>query len=443
MSQKSERYAVLGEHFYQPTRRAAHKRLAEIKTSPDGTDWNKIIAEQCYIPQTQRGTLNHVSFDFFATIRREMLNIAPREASKLIEAMKQRGVGDPFLHVLLPDLSRKDKKILIMAGYLAFMAETGQAPQWFWPPETALDTETLQVLAEVGYQGVLCAPEQIDGIGGEADSRPVEIKLAGGKKIVALPFDRPFSSALAFNDKSNADEYTQNTILPRIMRLPKSQPLVGWTDGETFGHHAKYADKFLHHLAATSLPSAGVAMLGLNEIKEVWNARDYAQGVLRNRTAWSCPHGDLVRWHGACPCDGGHHGGWKGHFYSALHRLNKSMDAILDQELGRGWEDKLAENFVQAFYYGGSANTELSLLAAKASALGAVISCGTFFESPGTSGRINLLMARQAIENLRDAGYGPLADKLFADLKYRLKQTADPFSGISLDQYFADVFVGV
>lgn len=443
MAQYYERYAVLGEHFYQPSRRAAHQRLAEIQTSFDGTDWNKVIADQCYIPQTRRGTLNHVSFDFFATIRREMLNIAPQEASKLLEAMKQRGVGDPFLHVLLPDLSRQDKYILIKAGFLAFLAETGQAPQWFWPPETALDLETLQVLAEVGYQGVLCAPEQIDGISGEADSRPVEIKLAQHERIVALPFDRPFSSALAFNDKSNADEYTKNTILPRILRLSNSQPLVGWTDGETFGHHAKEADKFLHHLATASLPSVGVALLGLNEITAVWNAEDYSQGVLRNRTAWSCPHGDLVRWHGACPCDGGHHGGWKGYFYSALHRLNQSVDVILNQELGQGWEEKLTENFSQAFYYGGSANTELSLLASKASALGAVISCGTFFESPGTSGRINLLMARQALENLRDAGYGPVAERLFADLKDRLKAGADPFSGLSLDRYFADLLPGV
>jgi len=265
MSNQAERYAVLGEHFYQPTRKATHHRLADQVTTSDGINWNKVIAEQCYIPQTQRGTLNEVSFDFFATIRREMLGIAPEEAIKLKEAMKSRGVGDPFLHVLLPDLSYQDKKILIEAGYLAFQRETGVAPSWFWPPETALDDETLRVLAEVGYKGVLCAPEQIDGIGGDADSRPIEISLAGGHKILALPFDRPFSSGLAFSNKSNADDYTWQNIVPRIMRLPQSQPLVGWTDGETFGHHAKFADLFLHHLATVSLPTAGVSMLGINE----------------------------------------------------------------------------------------------------------------------------------------------------------------------------------
>lgn len=440
MSSQAERWAVVGEHFYNPTRKATHSRLQDKPTASDGIDWNKIIAEQCYIPQTQRGTLNHVSFDFFATMRREMLTIAPKEANKLKESMKSRGVGDPFLHVLLPDLNRQDKTILIKAGYLAFQAETGVPPKWFWPPETALDDATLQVLAEVGYQGVLCAPEQIDGVGGEADNRPVTLKLDKGRSLIALPFDRPFSSSLAFNSKANADDYTRDTILPRIMRLPKSQPLIGWTDGETFGHHAKFADLFLHHLVATSLPTAGVAILGLNEIKDVWQASDYTPGALRQRTAWSCPHGDLVRWHGACPCDEGKHGGWKGQFYEAVHLLNRRISEVLNDELGQGWPEKLAQNFSQAFYYTGSANSELSLLAAKASALGAVISCGTFFKSPGTSGRINLLMARQALENLSDAGHKKLAERLQQDLLASLRQSTDPFTNQTLDTYFADIF---
>ncbi|MCL4208423.1 hypothetical protein KJZ63_02190 [Patescibacteria group bacterium] len=440
MSNQAERYAVLGEHFYQPTRKATHHRLADQVTTSDGINWNKVIAEQCYIPQTQRGTLNEVSFDFFATIRREMLGIAPEEAIKLKEAMKSRGVGDPFLHVLLPDLSYQDKKILIEAGYLAFQRETGVAPSWFWPPETALDDETLRVLAEVGYKGVLCAPEQIDGIGGDADSRPIEISLASGHKILALPFDRPFSSGLAFSNKSNADDYTWQNIVPRIMRLPQSQPLVGWTDGETFGHHAKFADLFLHHLATVSLPTAGVSMLGINEIDRVWEPEDYAHGVLRQRTAWSCPHGDLVRWHGACPCDGGHDGKWKEAFYDGLHQLNRQVNQVVSSELSGNWEGQLAEDFAGAFYFSGTQNSELSLLAAKASSLGAVISCGTFFDNPQTSGRINVLMARQALENLHDAGYGQVATTIERGLITRFKQGVDPSTNQTLDVVFKDIF---
>jgi protein gp37 len=52
MSTTLERYAVIGEHFYQPPRRASHDRVTAIQTDPTGIDWNKRIARECYIPQT-------------------------------------------------------------------------------------------------------------------------------------------------------------------------------------------------------------------------------------------------------------------------------------------------------------------------------------------------------------------------------------------------------
>lgn len=431
-----ERLAVVGEHFYQPPRKGTHTRVRGIKTDPNDTDWNKVISQECYIPQVQRGTLEHASFDFYTTIRREMTSFSTKEASQLKEVMKERGVGDPFLHVLLPDLNRRDKEILITAGYLAFTAETNVAPQWFWPPETALDTETLEVLARVGYTGVLCAPEQIEGVS-YADNTPVVLKLPNKSQILALPFDRPFSSSLAFADKSNADEYARTTIAPRIHRLPESMPLVGWTDGETFGHHAKFADLFLDYLLKESLPNLGVAVLGLNQITEVWEKRDYKEGKLRERTAWSCPHGNLVRWNGACPCDGGHNGEWKKHFSSVLRTLNAEVDKLLDSELGKHWPEELAKNFAQYFYYKGANNSRRSLLAAKASALASMTSCGTFFESPSTSGNINLLFAQQTLENLKDAGFIQVAQRIQRKLISELSKGVDPFSNKNLVQTFS------
>lgn len=436
MSRRTEnKYVVLGEHIYQPPRVGSHARLVGIHSDEHGTDWNRIIAQECYIPQTKRGTLEIVSFDFYATIRREMLSLAPVEARRLKEAMRKRGVGDPYLHVLLPDLSLRDKKILISAGYLEFKKETGVKPKWFWAPETALDTETLEVLAEVGYTGVLCAPEQIVGIG-VADNQPVKISLAKGRTIFALGFDRPFSSTLAFADKSNADSFRNATVLPRLQHLPESIPLIGWTDGETFGHHAKLADLFLDFLVRESLPSAGIAVLGVNELHDVWEKRDYKKGKLQERSAWSCPHGNLIRWHGACPCDGGYHGGWKEHFSNALSYLNQQVDAILDTQLGKKWPEQLAREFPKQFYFKGSRNSNQSLLAAKASALAAMTSCGTFFENPITSGAINMLFARQVFEHLIDAGFEQQTTQLRAQMLSHLSRGRDPFTGKQLSQLF-------
>ncbi|MBU0974077.1 hypothetical protein KKD03_00035 [Patescibacteria group bacterium] len=438
-SNSVERFAVIGEHFYQPPRKGSHTRVKKIHTDPHGMDWNNIIIHECYIPQTQNGTLDHVSFDFYTTIRREMLALAPKEVKQLRESMKARGVGDPFLHVLLPDLNKRDKEILVKAGYLAFEEETKVSPKWFWAPETALDNETLETLVKIGYKGVLCAPEQIDIIGTSADNKPIILKLPNKANIIALPFDRPFSSSLAFSEKSNADAYTRSTIIPRIQKLPQSQPLIGWTDGETFGHHVKLADLFLDFLVKESLPNVGIAVLGLNDIQDVWEKKDYQTGKLRERTAWSCPHGNLVRWHGACPCDGGHHGSWKENFSTAISSFNQEIDKILDRELGRRWADDLAQNFSQYFYFTGSRNSKKSLMAVKASALAAMTSCGTFFESPETSGNINMLFIHQALENLKDAGFEQLSQEMKQKMLLTLSKGIDPFTKQNLAQLFSKI----
>ncbi len=438
----NEKFLVAGEHFYQPPRQASHSRLEHL--TENQTDWNTIIAEQCYIPQIENGTLDLASFDFFSTIRQEMNEIAPEQAELLRAAMRERGVGDPFLHVLLPDLSREDKKILITAGFNNFANDVGVNPQWFWAPETALDNETLEVLVEVGYQGVLCAPEQIYDTGGEADNHPIIINLDNGESITALPFDRPISSSLAFANKGNADEYTRSIIIPKIMQLPSSLPLIFWTDGETFGHHDRFAHLFLDYLLKTSLPSNGVEIASINDLQDIWQETDYRSGKLNQRSAWSCPHGNLVRWHGACPCDEGLDGNWKRYFSEGLKHLNQQITDILNQNLDDGWEDELAENFVEHFYHKGfssdkSIDMETSLLAAKASALAAQISCGTFFNNPGTSGKINLLFARQSLENLIDAGYEKEAEEIKAELLATLAKGIDPSNGKNLAESLAGI----
>lgn len=443
MKRREQRHVVLGEHFYQPLRKGSHRRVSHIETDPQGVNWNEIIARECYIPQLQSGTLEQVSFDFYTTMRRELRQFAPRESKRLASALRERGVGDSFLHVLLPDISDRDKRILVKAGKKAFRVESGKDPQWFWAAETALDYPTLEVIADSGYKGVICAPEQIDCVG-VADNKPVKIKLKKGREIVLLGFDRPFSSSMAFADKSNADSFAQSVVLPRVYQQPQSRPLVGWTDGETFGHHAKSADIFLYYLLAHTLPNNNISVVGINEAEDVWEPQDYQQGVLRERTAWSCPHGDLIRWHGACPCDAGYHGGWKADFMGALLNFNTQIDALLDSELGkRRWANGLANQFEKYLYHKGAKNSKQSLLAAKASALAAVTSCGTFFENPDTSGHINILFIQQAIEHLRDAGFEELAIRLHVEVSNRLARAVNPMTYQSLAKTFADFMVQV
>lgn len=208
------------------------------------------------------------------------------------QKLKTNGVADTFIHPILPDLNREDKEIVIGAGKESLLRETGIELPFIWVPETALDYETLEVLSEFGYKGVICAPEQVRSFDNRpTDSQPIRIRLDNGKIIYTIPFDRPVSSAIAFRDKSNADQFYCYFIKPTFNGSKRM--IISYTDGETFGHHWKYGDKFLDYLINVSLPEQGITPISINSLDLESIAVD---GELYNRSAWSCPHGDLIRW---------------------------------------------------------------------------------------------------------------------------------------------------
>jgi hypothetical protein len=78
-------------------------------------------------------------------------------------------------------------------------------------------------------------------------------------------------------------------------------------------------------------------------------------------------------------------------------------------------------------------------LAAKASSLASMTSCGTFFESPETSGRINMMFVRQALEHLADAQQVRAANQLLSETKSILSRGVDPHSGQRLHKLFEKI----
>lgn len=397
----SAREIVIGLHLYQPPRRAFHQDLKDRSTDPQGIDWTERIFQECYRRLVDERILTLASFDIYGTLRHELKRIDRNHSQALSRALKDHGVGEPYLHPILPDLCHEDKEILIGAGYEDFRRTTGKAPQVFWPPETALDQETLTVLAPY-YRAVLCAPSQIrrrDGL--PADNRPTRIGL-GRHSILALPFDGYVSNKLGFDAKLDADRFVGEHILPALRPLDTRQRLIGWTDAETFGHHYRQGDLFLQYLLFHSLPDRGVIPVSINELLRA--DTDPGEGQINHRTAWSCDHGDLRRWHEPCPCGYGDLT-WKGPFYAGLHTLNAFVSGLVRDKLGPQFKDELITDFSKYLENPGGklSRQKDSLLSAKASALAGVTSCGTFYDNPHTSGHINALFALQSLYHLVDA----------------------------------------
>ena len=419
------REIVVGLHFYQPPREAFHPSLTHISTDPKKENWTAIIDKQCYEPLSQLGLLNKVSFDIYQSLLLQMEKLDPSAAIIFKQSMKENGIGEAFIHPILPDLSRIDKQIVISAGVNRFCEITGDRPKTFWPPETAIDTDTLEVLAENGYESFVCAAEQIiQNDGSRSDNQPTLILLPSGRRIVALPFDRPLSSDLANKPKDNADQFTQQFVVNEVKKFPESQPIIAWTDGETFGHHYPFGDLFLDYFLSSSLPNIGLYPVSINSLK--FDPGTLPIGKINERTAWSCPHGNLSRWHGLCQCDN-YYGNWKPGFQIAFNNLNQSVSQILLREIGPDYSDLVASSFYLHYSHPETINNPAkALIAAKISSLVSLTSCATFFASPETSGKINLLYGYQTILYLHESGLTQEAEKLNGQLINDLSQISFP-----------------
>lgn len=398
------REIVIGLHFYQPPREATHPSVLHISTDPEKKNWTAIIEDQCYKPLAQEGLLNKVSFDIYQSLLLQMEKIDSDTALIYQKAMKENGVGEAFIHPILPDLTRDDKSIVISAGVKRFKQLTGENPHVFWPPETAIDTETLEVLSENEYQGFICAPEQIVQPDGScSDNKPTKINLPNGRSIAALPFDRSVSNKLAFDPKQNADNFVKSYIKPIYDNTSKDQVIIAWTDAETFGHHFKNADKFLKYLINSSLPNIGLYPISINKLLN--DNKKLSTGKIVERSAWSCPHGNLIRWNGSCECGWGQDTSWKKPFMESMDYLNNEVTKILLNCLGTKYVELVSDYFYTNFSNSETHDYSLNALkSAKIASLVAKTSCATFFSNPEVSGKINLLYAYESILYLKNAG---------------------------------------
>lgn len=418
-------------HFHQPSREASHSRLKHVNTDPQRINWTEVITQQSY-KYLSKHVLQKVSYDISGTLDLALETIDPETASAMRTHFLTNGIAHPSIHALIPDLPKVDKRIGIGAGVNRFIKLTGRKPKYFWPPETAIDTETAEVLADFDIWGFFCAPGQIElKEGGNADNIPTLMKLPSGRVITALPFDRVFSKKLAFDDEERARDdaykFTDLVVLPGLQRLRNGFPLLGCTDGETFGHHMKWGGAFIDTLVNHALPERGINVVSINEVdmKKV----TFAEGRIRERTAWSCPHENLARWRGECDCGSeGLDVSWKRPFYGALHRLNNGVTEILKKELGDNFPEKVIDRFDQALRNPGPPFTtpELSLISTKTSSLNGVSSDGTFSKDPGATGNNNILFARQAVEHLKDAGLKEEAARIWTQFLNTMREVHNP-----------------
>lgn len=367
-----ERFLCIHGHFYQPPRENPWLEAVEIQDSAyPYHDWNERITAECYAPNTASRNLDgegrimgiisnyaRISFNFGPTLLSWMEKSSPETYRAILAADQQSiawrsghgaAMAQVYNHVIMPLATLRDKRTQVHWGIRDFEHRFQRFPEGMWLAETAVDIETLEVLAEAGIRFTVLAPRQAgrvrrigsgvwhDVSGSRIDpSRAYLCRLPSGRSISLFFYDGPISQAVAFEKLLVSGEQFAARLLSGFSNHRRHSQLVHIaTDGETYGHHHAFGEMALGH-ALNHIEGNGLARLtNYGEYLELHPARHEVQ-IIEN-SSWSCIHG-IERWRGDCGCNSGGNNGWNQQW---RRPLRDSLDWLGDR-LAACYEGDLA-----------------------------------------------------------------------------------------------------
>jgi alpha-amylase/alpha-mannosidase (GH57 family) len=383
-----QRYLCIHGHFYQPPRENPWLETVEIQPSAAPYhDWNDRITAECYARNGAARIVNaenqivrifnnyaHISFNFGPTLLSWLEENAPRTYRMIVDAdhqSRQRfsghgsAIAQAYNHIILPLAPTRDRITSIRWGIADFEHRFGRAPEGMWLAETAVDTESLDLLAGHGIRYVILAPHQcarirplatpdtvtaahtappgtdfarhaVDAASSPAwtetpnasveTTRSYLVRLPSGRSIAAFFYDGPRSRAIAFEGLLNDGATFAQRLLSGFSENPGHPELVHVaTDGESYGHHHRFGEmalawtlQFIEQVGQARLTNYGEFLEKVPPIFEAAIVED---------TSWSCAHG-IERWRSDCGCNGGH-AGWSQQWRAPLREaLDWLRDAV-------------------------------------------------------------------------------------------------------------------
>ena len=365
-------------HFYQPAREHPWLEAVEIEDSAaPAHDWNERVTAECYAPNAaarildERGRIvkivsnyEAISFNFGPTLARWLQRHAPDTYEKIVQADRAsaaaRGYGNAiaqaYNHVIMPLASRRDKITQVRWGVADFARRFGRAPDGLWLPETAVDLETLAVLAECGIKFTILAPHQAARVrvasGGEwvdvtpqvlDTTRPYVCRPGPGLRIALFFYEATVAQEIAFGRLLESGEALANRLLgggadsswagDRLVHVA--------TDGETYGHHHRFGEMALAYAIQVLEGRGGGEMTNYATFLADHPPTHEAQ--IHERTSWSCAHG-VERWRSNCGCRtrADWHQRWRKPLREALDWLKAQVDALFEEAGARVFHDPWA-----------------------------------------------------------------------------------------------------
>jgi alpha-amylase/alpha-mannosidase (GH57 family) len=359
------RYVAIHGHFYQPPRENPWLEAVEVQDSAAPYhDWNERVTAECYAPNTAArrvgqdnriidivNNFGKISFNVGPTLLSWLDRHAPHVYQSILEADRRsaqahgghgNAIAQVYNHMILPLASRRDKVTQVVWGRKDFQERFGRDPEGMWLPETAVDNESLEVLADAGMKFTILAPHQawrIRRIGTEAwqevndrvdPSRPYLWRGSEGRTLSIFFYDGPISRAIAFENALDRGENLVGRLKDGFVPDRDRAQLVHCaTDGESYGHHKPFGDMALA-AAIAQIEADGSAVL-TNYGAFLAEQPPTFEVAIRELTSWSCTHG-VDRWRSDCGCRtrADWHQRWRAPLRESLDWLRDHVDAFYE-----------------------------------------------------------------------------------------------------------------
>jgi len=370
-----EKYLCIHGHFYQPPRENPSLEAVELQDSAfPYHDWNERITAECYAPNATARLLDgnerivdivnnysRISFNFGPTLLAWMQDNAPDVLAAIVKADQQSrerfsghgsALAQAYNHLILPLANRRDKYTQVVWGIRDFERRFGRKPEGLWLPECAVDSASLEVLAELGIAFTVLSPFQASKVrrigdsdwrdvnGGRVDpSMPYRVNLPSGRNLAVFFYDAPVSKAVAFEGLLNDGETFAHRLMDGYDEQRNWDQLMHIaTDGESYGHHHHYGEMALAYALHFVESNKLARLTNYGEFLERHPPTHEAQ--IHERSAWSCSHG-VRRWHSDCGCNSGGRPGWNQRWRQPLRN---ALDWLRDQ-LAPAYEAKAKDFF--------------------------------------------------------------------------------------------------
>ncbi|MCA9607988.1 MAG: DUF3536 domain-containing protein [Myxococcales bacterium] len=465
------RYVCIHGHFYQPPRENPWLEAVERQESAwPAHDWNERVTEECYGPNGAARILDEqgrivaitnnyarMSFNLGPTLLSWLEEQCPRVYQSVLDADRESmarfgghgsAIGQVYNHMIMPLASPRDRVTQVRWGLADFERRFGRRPEGMWLAETAVDTASLEVLAEHGVAYTILAPHQcarvrppngewFDVHGQRVDPRrPYRMRLPSGRSIALFFYDGPIARAVAFERLLDDGHRFAERLLGAFDGRAEPQLVHIATDGETYGHHHAYGEMALAAALGRIERTEGVELINYGQMLALhpptWEA------VIVESTSWSCMHG-VERWRSDCGCNSGTgwHQAWRKPLREALDWLAGELEPRFEREAGRLLADPwaardayvevvlartdaaidalLEEHGIEGLGDEGWRRRALALLEMQRHLMLMYTSCGWFFDEP--SGLETIQVLRYAARAVQ------LAYQLFGiDLEPRFRE---------------------